>query len=142
MTEKRRYTTTQTKARKAALDILYQAELRGASLSETISEQHSLAENEPRPLTKTILQGILEHGSDIDRRISESLDRSWTLERMNNIDRNLARIAVFEMDYTDTPDPAIISQAVLLAGEYSTDDSPAFLNGVLAKAMATKPNTN
>ena len=128
MTEKRRYTTTQTKARKAALDILYQAELRGASLSETISEQHSLAENEPRPLTKTILQGILEHG--------------WTLERMNNIDRNLARIAVFEMDYTDTPDPAIISQAVLLAGEYSTDDSPAFLNGVLAKAMATKPNTN
>ncbi len=46
------------------------------------------------------------------------------------------------MDYTDTPDPAIISQAVLLAGEYSTDDSPAFLNGVLAKAMATKPNTN
>ncbi|MEZ5086070.1 MAG: transcription antitermination factor NusB [Tessaracoccus sp.] len=141
MPDHRRY-TTQTKARKAALDILYQAELRGASLSETISEQQSLAGLEFRPLTKAILQGIVEHGSEIDQRITACLDRSWTLERMNNIDRSLARIAVFEMDHTDTPDPAIISQAVLLAGEYSTDDSPTFLNGVLAKAMATKPNTN
>ena len=134
--------TTQTKARKAALDILYQAELRGDSLSATISEQQSLAQNPFRPLTREILHGVVEHGAEIDARIGGCLDRSWTLERMNNIDRNLARIAVFEMDYTDTPDPAIISQAVLLAGDLSTDDSPAFLNGVLAKAMATKPNTN
>ncbi|HMR49647.1 MAG TPA: transcription antitermination factor NusB [Arachnia sp.] len=134
--------TTQTKARKAALDILYQAELRGDSLSETISEQQSYAPQPFRPLTREILHGIVEHHAEIDARIADCLDRSWTLERMNNIDRNLARIAVFEMDYTDTPDPAIISQAVLLAGDLSTDDSPAFLNGVLAKAMATKPNTN
>ncbi len=57
---------------------------------------------------------------------------------MPAVDRNLARIAVFELDYTDTPAPVIIAEAVRLAGELSTDGSPGFLNGLLSKALSTK----
>jgi transcription antitermination factor nusB len=91
-----------------------------------------------RELTTRIVHGIAEHQEQIDARIAACLDSSWTLERMPAVDRNLARIAVFELDYTDTPAPVIIAEAVRLAGELSTDGSPGFLNGLLSKALSTK----
>ena len=140
--EQRTHYSTQTKARKAALDVLYQAELRGAPLSETFAEQRTIAGNPVRELTTRIVLGIAEHQSEIDQRIAESTTPAWPLERMPAVDRNLARIAVFELDYSDVPPGAVISEAVRLAGDLSTDDSPAFLNGLLSKALAAKPTTN
>ena len=134
--------SSQTKARKAALDILYQAELRGDSVAETFAEQRSLAGREVRELTTRIVLGVAEHQMEIDQRIAESTSSNWPLERMPAVDRNLARIAVFELDYSDVPAPAVISEAVRLAGDLSTDDSPTFLNGLLSKALAAKPTTN
>ena len=134
--------SAQTKARKAALDILFMAEQRDASLSETFAEQRSLSGTVVRDLTRSIVLGVAEHLMEIDQRIAESTSQTWPLERMPSVDRNIARMAVFEIDYTDTPPAAIISEAVRLAGDLSTDESPAFLNGLLSKALAAKPATN
>ncbi|AQP44453.1 transcription antitermination factor NusB [Tessaracoccus flavus] len=134
--------SAQTKARKAALDILFQAELRGDSLAETFAEQRTLAGGTVRELTSRIVLGVAQHQLAIDQRIAESTSQTWPLERMPAVDRNLARIAVYEMDYTDVPAEAVISEAVRLAGDLSTDDSPSFLNGLLSKALAARPTTH
>ena len=132
----------QTKARKAALDILFMAEQRDASISETFAEQRSLRGGVVRELTTRIVHGVAEHQHDIDARIEDSAADGWRLERMPAVDRNIARVAVFELYYTDTPPVAVIAEAVRLASDLSTDDSPTFLNGLLSKALAAKPDTN
>ena len=132
----------QTKARKAALDILFMAEQRDASISETFAEQRSLRGGVVRELTTRIVHGVAEHQHDIDARIEDSAADGWRLERMPAVDRNIARGAVFELYYTDTPPVAVIAEAVRLASDLSTDDSPTFLNGLLSKALAAKPDTN
>lgn len=134
--------SAQTKARKAALDILFMADQRGTSISETFTEQRSLAGGVVRELTSAIVLGVAEHQLEIDQRIEESTNSGWPLDRMPSVDRCLARLAVFELDYTDTPPAAVISEAVRLAGDLSTDDSPSFLNGLLSKALAAKPTTD
>ncbi len=93
----------QTKARKAALDILFMAEQRDASISETFAEQRSLRGGVVRELTTRIVHGVAEHQHDIDARIEDSAADGWRLERMPAVDRNIARVAVFELYYTDTP---------------------------------------
>ncbi len=142
MPEPTKHHGAQTKARKAALDILYAADLRGTGLVETLMEVRSFGEATLRDLTVSLVHGVASNQPDIDRRISASLAGGWTLERMPAIDRNLARLAVFELDHTDTPPSAVIAEAVKLAEELSTDDSPPFLNGLLARALATKPLDN
>ena len=132
----------QTKARKAALDILFMAEQRDASISETFAEQRSLGGGIVRELTTQIVLGVAENQHDIDARIEDSAADGWRLERMPAVDRNIARVAVFELYYTDTPPVAVIAEAVRLASDLSTDDSPTFLNGLLSKALAAKPDTN
>ena len=134
--------SAQTKARKAALDILFMAEQRDASISETFAEQRSLRGGVVRELTTRIVHGVAEHQHDIDARIEDSAADGWRLERMPAVDRNIARVAVFELYYTDTPPVAVIAEAVRLASDLSTDDSPTFLNGLLSKALAAKPDTN
>ncbi len=129
----------QTKARKAALDVLFAADQRGRDILEAFTESKSLDDRPVRELTNEIVRGVAEHRDAIDRRISEAVTGSWSLDRMPAVDRNLARIAVFEMDHTDTPGSAIISDAVRLASDLSTDESPSFLNGLLSRALATKP---
>ncbi|MBB1484705.1 transcription antitermination factor NusB [Tessaracoccus sp. MC1865] len=142
MSERPSHYSAQTKARKAALDILFMAEQRGDSLSETFTEQRTLSGGVVRELTREIVFGVAEHLDEIDDRISAAASAAWPLDRMPSVDRNLARMAIFELDYTDTPPGAVISEAVRLAGDLSTDESPAFLNGLLAKAAGAKPNTN
>ena len=129
----------QTKARKAALNILYAADLRGTGLVETLMEVRSFGEATIRDLTVEIVHGVATHRDSIDQRIIDSLTGDWTLPRMPAVDRNLARIAVFEIDHTDTPPSAVIAEALKLAGDLSTDDSPTFLNGLLSRVLVTKP---
>lgn len=134
--------SSQTKARKAALDILFMADQRGASVAETFAEQRSLASAATRELTREIVLGYVEHAASIDQRIAEATTSSWPLERMPAVDRNLARIAVYELDYTQTPPAAVISEAVRLAGDLSTNDSASFLNGLLSRALAAQSRIN
>ncbi|GIH17338.1 N utilization substance protein B [Rugosimonospora africana] len=124
------------KARKRALDVLYEADLRDLPIDEVLRSSISRIEG-PRPgyLDYAILlvEGTAEHLNRIDELIA-SYAEGWTLERMPAVDRNLARVAVYELLYRDDIDDAVaISEAVELARQMSTDDSPRFLNGVLGR---------
>ncbi|MDO4784430.1 MAG: transcription antitermination factor NusB [Propionibacteriaceae bacterium] len=128
---------TRTKARKRALDILFEAELRGRDALETLDDHIAAGHPPVREFTRVLVSGVNEHREAIDARISASLDAAWTLDRMPRVDRNLARIAVYEIDYTEVAPEVAIGEAVALSAELSTDESPGFLNGMLAVVLTS-----
>jgi N utilization substance protein B len=128
-----------SKARKRALDILFEAELRGLPTLELLSERQSLGDVPVRPYTAELVRGVVTHSERIDELISWNLV-DWTLERMPAVDRNILRIGVYELLWaSDVPDGVAISEAVALAQDLSTDNSPSFVNGLLARIKAEKP---
>jgi len=128
-----------SKARKRALDVLFEAELRGLPVLELLSERMSLGERPTPEYAAELVRGVAAHWDEIDKLIADNaLD--WTLERMPAVDRNVLRIGVWELLWAhDVPDGVAISEAVLLAQDLSTDGSPAFVNGLLARVKALKP---
>lgn len=131
--------SARTKARKRALDVLFECELRGVELGATLPQR--LADGDPpvNPYTVTLVEGVHLHRARIDELLS-TYSVGWPLERMPTIDRNLLRIAVFEILYADdVPDAVAISEAVGLASELSTDESSSFVNGLLARLVEVKP---
>ena len=128
-----------SKARKRALDILFAAELRGLPASQLLSEHRSLGEQPVPEYAAELVRGVVAHRSQIDTLISENAV-AWTLDRMPAVDRNVLRLGVYELLWADdVPDGVAISEAVLLAQDLSTDASPAFVNGLLAKIKDLKP---
>jgi N utilization substance protein B len=128
-----------SKARKRALDILFEAELRGLPTLELLSERQSLGEVPVQPYAADLVRGVVTHSERIDELISWNLV-DWTLGRMPAVDRNVLRIGVYELLWADgVPDGVAISEAVALAQDLSTDNSPSFVNGVLARIKADKP---
>jgi N utilization substance protein B len=124
------------KARKRALDVLYEADVRDRPPVQVLPGYIQRLE-QPRPehlgYTVSLVEGIAAHQDRIDE-LLDSYAEGWTLERMPVVDRNLARIAVYELLYVDEIDDAVaITEAVELAKQMSTDDSPRFLNGVLGR---------
>jgi transcription antitermination protein NusB len=124
------------KARKRALDVLYEADLRDLPPSEVLSTYLDRIEK-PRPdhmdYAIMLVEGVAKNLDRIDELLA-SYAEGWTLERMPVVDRNLARIAVFELLYVpEVDDPVAITEAVELARQMSTDDSPRFLNGILGR---------
>ena len=124
------------KARKRALDVLYEADLRGLPIPEVLTAYLARLEP-PRPEHVTYAQQLAEGVAANLPRIDEliaSYAEGWTLDRMPVVDRNLARIAVYELIFVDeVDDPVAITEAVELAKALSTDDSPRYLNGVLGR---------
>lgn len=129
--------STRTKARKRALDILFEAEVRRIDPLVLLTER---AEDDVTPpvrlFTRELVQGVLDHLPDIDSRISARLAEGWTLDRMPRVDRAATRIAVFEIHHTEIPDRIAIAEAIELVDELSTDDSRAFVNGLLGQIAA------
>lgn len=134
--------STRTKARKQALDVLFQAELRDESLDAVLARRAAQGEPDVREYAATVLHGYWEHAGEVDRRIAECLSGDWTLERMPRVDRNLARIAVWELDRTGIAPRIAISEALELANELSSDESVAFLSGLLNRAAETRPGND
>ena len=130
------------RARKRALDVLYQADLRDLPIERVLTAYVDRLESprpEHLPYTISLVQGIDKHLNRIDETLSTYAE-GWTLERMPVVDRNLARIAVYELFYVDEiDDPVAITEAVELAKELSTDDSPRFLNGLLGRIADYAP---
>lgn len=133
--------STRTKARKRALDILFEADLRGLPAAEVLAAHQ--AENDPpvREFTAELVHGVEVHATDIDARIVAALAAGWTLDRMPRVDRNLARLAIFELLHTRTPADVALAEAVALSEQLSTDESPAFLNGLLGAVLLTRDGT-
>ncbi len=127
-----------TKARKRALDILFESEVRGLPLDGTLEER--LAAQDP-PLggySVELVRGVREHQEQIDELLG-SYAQGWTLDRMPSVDRNVLRLGVFELLYAeDVPDAVALSEAVAMAKELSTDESPTFVNGVLGGILRDK----
>ncbi|MGB3953719.1 MAG: transcription antitermination factor NusB [Brooklawnia sp.] len=134
-----RHHSARTKARKAALDILFEADLLQRDPFESLADRLDDPDQLVREFTRELVLGVRDNADQIDRRISALTPRQWPIERMPRVDRNLARMAVYELDHTGIEASAAISEAVGLADELSTDDSVAFLNGLLARAAQTRP---
>jgi len=124
-----RHHTARTKARKAALDILYAAEMNGRDPRDVLED----AQVPPRQLTAQIVDGVAAHMNAIDQMVTLALMGDWTLQRMPAIDRALVRLGAWELRYTKVPPSAVIAEAVGLADEYSTDGSAGFLTAVLGR---------
>ncbi|TVS84267.1 transcription antitermination factor NusB [Mycobacterium helveticum] len=131
-------------ARKRAVDLLFEAEARGLSPGEAVEVRTALAEAQPdvaplHPYTVTVARGVGENSAHIDDLISSHL-QGWTLDRLPAVDRAILRVAVWELLYADdVPEPVAVDEAVQLAKELSTDESPGFLNGVLGHVMLVTP---
>jgi len=131
-------------ARKRAVDLLFEAEARGLTPAEAAESRMALAESQPdvsplNPYTVTVARGVTEHAAHIDDLITSHL-HGWTLERLPAVDRAVLRVAVWELLHaTDVPEPVAVDEAVELAKELSTDDSPGFVNGVLGQIMLVTP---
>jgi N utilization substance protein B len=128
---------TRRKSRELALQALYQGELAGQALLLDFEEfcVHFQANKKAIPYAKKLLDGVQGKRDEINLLISRYAE-NWRLERMSVIDRNILRLAVFELHYQDdVPTSVAINEAVEIAKRYSTDDSGPFINGIL-DAMA------
>ncbi|CCH78974.1 N utilization substance protein B homolog [Nostocoides japonicum T1-X7] len=130
-----------TKARKRALDLLFEAEQRGLNVGDLLRERLAAPVTEaPLPqYTADLVEGVVGHWADIDELLA-TYSQGWSLERMPAVDRAILRLGAYEVLYAeDVPEPVAISEAVGLATELSTDDSPKFVNGLLARLAEVKP---
>ena len=127
-----------SKARKRALDILFECEVRGLAVGETLDERVIAGEPPVHEYTVRLIRGIAEHRARIDELVS-TYSQGWSLERMPTVDRNVLRLGVFEILYVgEVPDAVAISEAMNLARDLSTDESPSFVNGVLGSVLRDK----
>jgi N utilization substance protein B len=130
------------KARKRALDILFEAEIRGEPVLDMLSERAATASPPVPEYAAELVRGVQSHQAQIDELLAEH-SRGWTLERMPAVDRNILRIGAYELFFgAGVPDGVAISEAVLLARELSTDASPAFVNGLLARLLELRPTAD
>jgi transcription antitermination protein NusB len=129
-----------SKARKRALDILFEAEQRGTPVLDLLAERITLGSPPVPSYAADLVRGVTVHTARIDELISQYAE-GWTMDRMPAVDRNVLRIGVYELLWADdVPDAVAISEAVLLAQDLSTEASPAFVNGLLARIAKLKPS--
>ncbi|WP_228975362.1 transcription antitermination factor NusB [Streptomyces sp. DH12] len=132
------------KARKRAFQILFEADQRGVPAQEVLADwiRHARSDERQPPVneyTMELVEGYTQYARRIDDLIS-TYAVGWTLDRMPVVDRNILRLGAYELVWVDaTPDAVAIDEAVQLAKEFSTDDSPSFVNGMLARFKDLKP---
>jgi N utilization substance protein B len=132
-----------TKARKRAVDVLYEADVRSRDRRALLAER--VADGNPPVPEHSIrlVEGVDEHASRIDELIDTHAS-GWSIDRLPDVDRAILRMAVYELLWADdVPDAVVIDEAVELAKTLSTDDSPAYVNGVLGAILqAEVPTTS
>lgn len=134
------------RARRRALDVLFEADQKGRgtdprALEELLAERRRLtvAQGDFPDYAGEIVEGVAARVDEIDELLT-TYSQGWTLDRMPSVDRALLRLAVWELLYNDdVPDAVVIDEAVDMAGELSTDDSPSFVNGILSRLLSLKP---
>ncbi len=130
-----------SKARKRALDILFEADQRGMNADRLLRERLLRADDRTglNAYTAELIEGVVRRWTDINELLS-TYSQGWTIERMPAVDRAILRIGAYEVVYNDEiPDAVAISEAVELATSLSTHDSPSFINGLLARLSEVKP---
>ncbi len=131
--------SARTKSRKRALDILFESEAQGLSIGGTLADRVKDAEYPVNAYSVQLIEGVVSHCERLDEIIADNA-KDWTLDRMPAVDRNLLRIGAYEILYVDdVPDAVAVSEAVSLASDLSTDESPSFVNGLLSRIVELKP---
>jgi N utilization substance protein B len=131
--------TARRKTRKRALDILFEAEQRKVAPLELLANQKADPARPLDPYVEELVEGVIAHAGEIDAVLTANLSDDWTLPRLPAVDRALMRIAIYELRFgAGVPNTVAISEAVALAADLSTDESPRYVNGVLS-AIAAMP---
>ncbi|CAA9232891.1 MAG: Transcription termination protein NusB [uncultured Arthrobacter sp.] len=131
--------SARSKARRRALDVLFEAEQRSVTPLEVMKARREKTDMVIADYTVDIVEGVLAHREQIDEYLS-TYSQGWTLERMPAVDRMILRIGSWELLYNDdVPDGVAVSEAVELAKMLSTDESPVFINGLLGRLQQLKP---
>ncbi|BBE22930.1 hypothetical protein MN0502_18130 [Arthrobacter sp. MN05-02] len=131
--------SARSKARRRALDILFESTQREMPALEVIRARREKTDMVIADYTVDIVEGVLEHQEQIDEFLS-TYSQGWTLDRMPAVDLMILRIGSWELLYNDdVPDGVVVSEAVELAKVLSTDESPKFVNGLLGRLQQLKP---
>ena len=136
-------------SRHRAVQVLYQCDMRALSADQAISafygglySEENEEQPEKDPFMEALVHGALQAKAEIDERISKYSER-WRIERMPAVDRNILRMAIFELMQAETPAPVVIDEAIELARRFSGEESAPFVNGVLdsvRKEIESLPN--
>ena len=128
-----------SKARKRAVDVLYESEIRATEPVRTLAERVALADPPVSDYTVELVEGVQQHLARIDDLLTRYAE-GWTLQRMPDVDRAVLRLGIYELLWrADVPQAVAIDEAVELAKALSTDDSPRFVNGILARVLRERP---
>ena len=129
-----------SKARKRAVDVLYEAGQRDGNALTTLKDRLAQADPPVPEYAVELVEGVVTNRVRIDELLS-TYAQDWTLDRMPPVDLAILRLGVYELLWRDdVPDAVVVSEAVELAGSLSTDESPAFVNGLLARLLSLKPS--
>lgn len=118
--------------RRYALRILFEMDINKTEVREVLEGKRQVGEDEPGEFAIELVEGVIKHMPDLDAVISRYAE-GWDIDRMPRVDRNVLRMALFELFFTDIPPGATIDEAVELAKAFSTEDSGKFVNGLLGK---------
>jgi N utilization substance protein B len=130
--------STRSKARKAALDFLYESDIRNRPAMEILQSRVTELEYPVREFTRELVSGVSENRERIDE-IIVMRAKGWDLDRMPVLDRNILRLGTFEILWSETvPIGVAVDEAVELAKTLSTEDSPNYVNGVLTAVAEIK----
>ncbi|GGF41497.1 N utilization substance protein B [Williamsia phyllosphaerae] len=135
---------TRHKARQRAVDLLFEAEAKNVAALDLVAQRRELVVDDEsigmiHPYTARVIEGLATDRAQIDA-VLESHLREWTLPRLPAVDRAILRLAAWELFNThDVPPVVVVDEAVELAKELSTDESPAFVNGVLGRIVELAP---
>lgn len=131
-----------TKARKRALDVLFEAEQRGIEPRSVFLRLATEASSPLNPYTEELVDGVMAHRDRIDELLA-TYSEGWSLDRMPAVDRNVLRIAVYELLYADdVPTTVAIDEAIGLVSDLSTDESASFVNGLLGRIASMHRRTS
>jgi transcription antitermination protein NusB len=138
--------SARSKARKQALDLLYETDIRGTNLLETLIERDIPAEGpDARPIreyTRELVNGVSENRRKIDELIT-TYAQGWDMDRLPAVDRNILRLGIYEILWsTSVPTSVAIDESLDLAKELSSDDSSKYIHGVLGRIASIKDTTS
>ncbi|CAB4329143.1 unannotated protein [freshwater metagenome] len=134
--------SARSKARKQALDLLYEADIRSANPAAILESRETTEEGpDARPIrefTRELIGGVVENSRKIDELIA-TYAQGWDMDRLATVDRNILRLGIYEIIWSDdVADGIAIDEALTLAQELSTDDSATFIHGLLGKISSIK----
>ncbi|GFZ88988.1 transcription antitermination factor NusB [Nesterenkonia alkaliphila] len=131
---------TRSKARQRALEVLFEAQQRGTPAEEVLTNRAEKSQIEFNDYVRALVRGVTERQDEIDELLA-TYARGWTLDRMPPVDLVVLRIGAWELLHNEEiPDEVAVNEAVALVKEFSTDESPRFVHGLLGRLQKLKPS--